>query len=321
MKIDNDQRQSLLNMAKLIGDEDASITQIAGLFPKEWEKVSKSATPLISTRNHQRIKEHLHVSQNNANLWTRKIIKSQHNPKVIKSALPHLAKSKLTKLAYQEYIDAAKTNNFALQTDFSFKDKFILKHFIKLPFLRVTPVRMWKFNFWWRFIHNKNLVINSLKSKGVYSLYSKDFVDGVARLLQSRDTHEIAAGDGTLTKFLKKSGANIAASDNNSWTHVVNFGSGVRNLDASEALSIYRPKVVICAWPPPQNGFEKNVFKTPEVETYILITSRHDYATGDTKAYAEQEDFAYRINTDLSKLLIPQEVEAAVVVFNRRTKA
>jgi len=320
MKNDNDPRQSLLNMAKLINDEDVSLTQIAGLFPKEWDKVSKSTTLLISTRNHTRIKEHLSTSQNNANLWTRKIIKSQNNPQVIKSALPHLAKSKLTKLAYQEYIDAAKTHNYTLKSEFSLKDKLILKHLIKLPYLRVVPISMWKFNFWWRFIYNKNLVINSLKSKGVYSLYSQDFIEGVARLLQNRDTHEIAAGDGTLTKFLRKTGCDISASDNNSWTHVVNFGSEVRNLDAKEALQIYKPKVVICAWPPPENDFEHRIFKTPEVDTYILITSMHDYATGDTKAYAEQEDFDYRVNSDLSKLLIPQEVEAAVVVFNRRTK-
>jgi hypothetical protein len=89
--------------------------------------------------------------------------------------------------------------------------------------------------------------------------------------------------------------------------------------DARTALRLHRPRVVICSWPPAGNDFEQHVFTTAEVEQYIMIGSRHQASTGNWAAYRNQTGFAFAEDPDLSRLVLPPEVDHAVYVFTRRS--
>lgn len=47
---------------------------------------------------------------------------------------------------------------------------------------------------------------------------------------------------------------------------------------------------------------------------YIVILSRHRFASGNWGAYEEQQDFALEHRRDLARLLLPPELECDVLV-------
>jgi len=49
-----------------------------------------------------------------------------------------------------------------------------------------------------------------------------------------------------------------------------------------------------------------------------VINSRHEFATGDRAAHAQQAGFTHTEDAALSKLVLPPELEAVVHVFVRR---
>jgi hypothetical protein len=74
---------------------------------------------------------------------------------------------------------------------------------------------------------------------------------------------------------------------------------------------------VICSWPPAGNDFEREVFRTPSVELYLVIGSRHAFASGDRQAYSQQSAFALREAPELGRLVLPPEIDPEVLVFER----
>jgi hypothetical protein len=132
---------------------------------------------------------------------------------------------------------------------------------------------------------------------------------------------EIAAGDGTLSRFLAARGAAIRATDDQSWSHAVTYPADVERLDAAAALSRHAPRAVLCSFPPPGNAFERKVFTTPSVELYVVVTTRHRFAAGDWGAYEAQDRFDWAEDRALSALVLPPELDPAVLVFRRKTRA
>jgi hypothetical protein len=59
------------------------------------------------------------------------------------------------------------------------------------------------------------------------------------------------------------------------------------------------------------------VFTTPNVELYVVIGSRHEFASGDWVAYEQQTDFTFAEDPMLSRLVLPPEIEPAVYVLRR----
>ena len=59
------------------------------------------------------------------------------------------------------------------------------------------------------------------------------------------------------------------------------------------------------------------MFATRSVQLYIVIGSRHRFAAGNWATYEEQTTFAFEERPDLSELVLPPELDAAVYVFRR----
>ena len=157
-----------------------------------------------------------------------------------------------------------------------------------------------------------------VQPRGIYCFYSRELVAALAELIAGRRCLEIAAGDGTLTGFLRERGVEVTASDNRAWHQQVEYPDWVVNEEARESLRRRSPEVVLCSWPPAGNAFERHVFRTPSVQLYVVIGSRHRFASGDWRAYEEQTTFELEERPDLARLVVPPELESALLVFRRR---
>lgn len=167
----------------------------------------------------------------------------------------------------------------------------------------------------WPLLTQKRRLLPLVMPEGIYCFYSAALVRRLARIVGDRPCLEIAAGDGTLTRFLRDAGVDVVATDDASWGH---DGDDVERLDAAAALRAHRPRVVVCSWPPPGNTFERRVFTTPGVEEYLLVTSRREHLAGDWAAYRSQQDFDMVEVPELSRLVLPPLAEGVVYRFTRR---
>ncbi|WP_306213729.1 methyltransferase domain-containing protein [Actinoplanes sp. RD1] len=184
--------------------------------------------------------------------------------------------------------------------------------------LERKPVPLAAFRAIWPLLRGqRRLLMPLVQPRGIWCFYSRPLIDRLAALVGDRSCLEIAAGDGTLSRFLADAGVRITATDDYSWNDSITFPESVLREDARTALRKHRPQVVICSWPPAGNSFEQYVFTTPTVEQYIVIGSRHEAATGNWAAYREQTDFALAEDPALGRLVLPPEVDHAVRVFTR----
>jgi hypothetical protein len=60
------------------------------------------------------------------------------------------------------------------------------------------------------------------------------------------------------------------------------------------------------------------VFTTRSVELYIVIGSRHQFAAGNWATYEQQTTFELEESFELSRLVLPPELDAAVYLFRRK---
>lgn len=181
------------------------------------------------------------------------------------------------------------------------------------------PVSLFLFRILWPLIWQRKFLMRSVEFQGIYCFYSKTLIRELAMMIGSKACLEIAAGDGTLSRFLKGQDIQITATDNRSWNFSINYPDIVLNCGAKEALQAYNPEIVLCAWPPKNNDFEKYIFQTESVQLYILIASHRESASGNWASYREQIDFTFAENIELSKMILPPELGSAVYIFKRIT--
>lgn len=183
--------------------------------------------------------------------------------------------------------------------------------------LERKPVSLAWFSAVWPLLTQKSYLMPLVEPRGIYCFYSRRLIKELARAIGDRPTLEIAAGDGTLSRFLAAEGVGITATDDHSWSHSIDFPEDVIDEDAVTALRTREPAVVVCSWPPAGNPFEAEVFRTPSVQLYVVIASEHAFASGNWAAYESQRDFTYQQDPRLSRLVLPPELEGAVYVFRR----
>jgi hypothetical protein len=183
--------------------------------------------------------------------------------------------------------------------------------------LERKPVSLRRFRLTWPLLTQRRRLLPLVQPKGIYCFYSGALVSALASLIDGRTCLEIAAGDGTLARFLRTAGVPVTATDDGSWGSVITYPADVVRQGAREALRAHAPAVVLCSWPPAGNPFERHVFATRSVELYVMIGSRHEFAAGDWRAYRSQTAFTWAEEPALSRLVLPPELDAAVYVFRR----
>jgi hypothetical protein len=180
------------------------------------------------------------------------------------------------------------------------------------------PVSMRAFRWLWPLIPERRRLMPLVMPRGIYCFYSRELIVALAERIGARACLEIAAGDGTLARFLNAVGAEVHASDDRSWSRAVTYPDDVEDLDAATALHERRPSVVLCSFPPPDNTFEQSVFQSASVDLYMVITTRHRFAAGNWGSYAHQTAFDLTDDKLLARLVLPPEIDPAVLIFRRR---
>jgi hypothetical protein len=250
--------------------------------------------------------------------WQRRVDKSHKNPKVLASALSSIVRARMAFLAAQRAVQAAALAGSSGRVRFGLWSGFLVQKLFFARGLVRKPVSMLAFRRWWPWVTQKRLLMPLVEPRGIYAFYSQELIRALAERIGDRACLEIAAGDGTLTRFLAEARVQIRATDDRSWSHAIKFPDDVERLDATQALARYQPKVVLCAFPPPRNTFERAVFRTPSVDLYVVLTTRHKFAAGDWAAYETQTDFALQSHGDLDRLLLPPMIDPQVLVFERK---
>jgi hypothetical protein len=285
--------------------------ELRNAFPAEWDAIEQELASAIGERDPARLHRLLTPPSAPGNRSLGKRDKAQLAQQAIKQ--------RMAALAMENYSLAIATGKTSGRIRFNLFNGLPAQWLLFKKGLERKPVSMFWFRLLWPLIWQKRYLMPLVESKGIYCFYSAPLVSELVRLVGGRTCLEIGAGDGTLTGFLRDCGADVTATDDFSWSHKIQYPPCVVRMDARSALRKYKPQVAICSWPPAQNTFEAEVFRTPSVELYVAILSRFRFASGNWDDYESQKAFSIERAPDLSRLVLPPELGSEVVVFRRRS--
>jgi hypothetical protein len=297
---------------------DANLQELMDRYPEIWRGVGPELVAAIEDGRSQRLIDYSAKAKSIEETWHYRIRRSRHNSRIIESAMSQLIKSRMALLAIDQCYQAAALGKASGKIRFNLINGHIIQKLLFSHHLTRKPASLKWFRFWWRFVSQKRLLMPLVQPKGIYCFYSQELIKELSALIGNRSCLEIGAGDGTLTRFLAEKGIRIYATDDYSWSRNVEYPKTVEKLSAKQALDKYQPQAVICSWPPPGNTFEQKVFSTRSVDIYIVIGSRYKFAGGNWDSYAAQDRFEWSIDRKLSSLVIPPELESAVLIFRRK---
>lgn len=286
-------------------------------FPGAWETAGARLVAALQTGRAEAVSRMVGEAAAEAALWVERLRRSGGNPKVAEAARPHLARARMLRLAVERTALAAASGQHGGRVRFGLWSGALVQRLLFARGLERKPASLRAFRLLWPLVAQKRILMPLVQPHGIYCFYSRELVRALAALIGDRPCLEIAAGDGTLARFLRGAGVAVTATDDQSWSHAVTYPAEVVRLDARAALKQHRPKAVLCSWPPPGNAFERHVFRQPAVELYVVVGSRHRFAAGDFEAYEAQREFAFERDDALSSLVLPPELDPAVYVFRR----
>ena len=296
-------------------------------FPDEWISVQKIMSEAADKGNTREL-DQLLKAQNKQNNTKRKAPK---NGKNLDPELAHYIRGQMLQKAVRNHGLSEVTGVKKGRVKLNFLNGFTIQKLLFSHDLVRKPVSLFWFRLIWPLVWQKKYLMPLVEPKGIYCFYSRQLIDALAKLIDGKSCLEIAAGDGTLARFLKKEGVSVTATDNGSWQNATpdentgEFNSGelegVVALDAKKSLQKYNTEVVICSWPPANNDFEKEVFKTLSVQLYIVIASRVKSASCNWADYKQQTDFSFEEDKTLGKMLLPPELGCTVYIFKRLPSA
>ncbi|PJJ06769.1 hypothetical protein CLU90_5740 [Janthinobacterium sp. 67] len=276
-------------------------------FPDEWITMEQELQAALSQRDSARLHHLLHPA-----------MPPGGNPRHARRELVRVAvRQRMAALTIEHYGMAAVTGKASGTMRFNLFNGWLAQRLLFRRDLERKAVPLLWFRLLWPLVWQKRLLMPLVTRKGIYCFYSDAFVRRVAEIIGERSCLEIAAGDGTLSRFLRQEGIQVRATDNYSWHDRISFPADVERLEAIAAIRKYAPEVVLCSWPPSQNNFEREVFQTASVRIYLVVVSIHHFASGNWSDYASQQSFAMEHRPDLARLLLPPELGCDVLLFRR----
>ncbi len=298
-----------------------SLDELCAKYPADWAAVQQEISAIVERGVAEELKVYLERLSAQAALPKSA---SGNAPKNREAVLSRFVRSRMAhesvkKLSFSVLAADAGAKKGKLRFDLI--NGYVAQKLLFSRALERKPVSLFWFRLIWPLVWQKQRLMPLVQPRGIYCFYSRALVKALAGMIASRSCLEIAAGDGTLARFLTDQGVRVTATDNHSWNNAVQYPAWLIKLDAREALTRYAPEVVICSWPPSQNDFERHVFDTPSVQLYIVIGSRHRFASGNWKDYEQQSAFDFEEDKRLAALVLPPELGPAVYVFRRKQHA
>jgi hypothetical protein len=287
-------------------------------FPEVREAVRREIAEIVAGGIAVELPEHLKRMSQAERLLKKQFYCRRGDKKIAAKLVRQLVRTRIAHLTIMQHLVSEATGIEKGKVRFNLLNGYLAQKLLFAEGLERKPVSLFWFRLLWPLLWQRRLLMPLVQPEGVYCFYSRQLVDALATLIGTRTCLEIAAGDGTLTRFLTDKGVRITATDDHSWKNEVKYPDFVVRRDAQEALREYAPEVVLCSWPPAGNTFEHRVFKTTSVQLYIVISSRHRFAAGNWDDYRQQSGFDHEEAKELSRLVLPPELDAAVQVFRRK---
>jgi hypothetical protein len=309
-------QQKFKSASKIVFGGLADIQSEEQNFQKEWKYADSRAVELMKSLPPDKLAEAIKSMEQSLNQKRNTLKSGNQGPKTMKKILLSAVDDRL--LLYQihsklktlvKHISAEKISKLDLWIAHKlFFNRYSVRRCPRLGIAKLV----------WRGIKNKGAIANLLLEHGIYCVYTREFISGLARLLKPYGKIlEVAAGDGALSSELGMTGIKVHSTDNKSWDKNIRYPDRVEERDASAALKIYGPQAVLCSWPPSGNAFEKHIFETTSVELYIAVVSLHEYAAGNFADYKKQSTFSMEEDADLCADLFPPESQHRVLIFRR----
>lgn len=299
-----------LQEIEFLNNPNLSFKQLSDAYPTLWKQLQA----VLKNEKEQEQKAFLNKTMQLFKHHQTKVQNSGGDPRVIKLSLPFLVRARLLMLAMEDMSKGMTKNN---------KLRFGIlggRVFNKLLFKkgRAKAASWFWTRFWWRFLPSRKMLMPAVQGKGISAFYSKALVSKVKDLIAGRSCIEIAAGHGDLSRYLQDRGVAIQATDDYSWEKYIEYPAEVEKLDAQSALRKYPSKVVLCAFPPPNNSFEAKVFEDPEVELYIVLGSREEGMCFNMRAYQSQKNFTMSEDPALASWMLPPSSNWVAYLFKRK---
>jgi hypothetical protein len=287
-------------------ERDPPLAEVRERFPDEWTRVQRELAQVVDADDVEAIKAYA------SRLAAPARVRDE------REAVRAIVRQRLAADALRQMGVAAATGVSSGKLRFGLVSGWLTQRLLfRGGGLERKPVSMRAFRVVWPLVRQKRFLMPLVEPRGIYCFYSRELVRELVDMIGDRSCVEIAAGDGTLARFLREAGADVVATDDYSWQKTRRAITDVVEQDARSALKERRPQVVICSWPPAGNPFEQSVFTTPSVELYVVIGSRSEFAAGNWTAYRAQDAFALTEDPKLSALVLPPESAPAVWVFRR----
>lgn len=297
----------------------SGLEELQSAFPEAWREVGEALVRATASGRIDALQALVEDAERAAAPLRARLAASHDEPRAAAAALPALARARMARLAVERAALAAASGRAEGTVRFGLWDGLLVQRLLFARGLERKPVSLPAFRLLWPLVRRRRILMPLVQPRGIWCFWSRALVRALARLAAGREVLELAAGDGTLARFLAAEGVPVRATDDHSWWKGGAAPAGVERLDARDALARHAPRVVLCSFPPPGNAFERAVFRTRSVETYVVLTTRHRFAAGDWDAYeaASGAGFAGGEEPALSRLLLPPEIDPAVLVFRR----
>jgi len=305
------------NVLKWLRSEP-SLDDLGAHFPELLESVRGEIAKIVASCAAAELPVYLKRLLSTEQLMKKKYHGSRGDKNVGAALVLQAVRTRMAHLAIKQHLIAEATGIDKGKVRFNLLNGYVAQKLLFVDALERKPVSMLLFRLLWPLLWQRKLLMPLVQPEGIYCFYSRQLVKALAALVGTRSCLEIAAGDGTLTRFLADCGVRITATDDYSWKHEVKYPGFVVRMDAREALREYTPEVVLCSWPPAGNAFEQLVFRTKSVKLYIVVSSRHRFAAGNWDHYLQQSAFEREEDEALSRLVLPTELDAAVYIFRRK---
>jgi hypothetical protein len=283
-------------------------------YPDIWTEVEQELGEAVAGRNHAG----LHALLNPAGVAEgvgKSRVSLKEQALVVRSAI----KQRMTALALERHSLAIVTGQTSGKVRFNLFNGLVAQRLLFARGFERKPVSLFWFRLLWPLVWQKRFLMPLVERKGIYCFYSGELVARLAALIDGRRALEVAAGDGTLSRFLQARGVRITASDDYSWPDRIRYPESVLRMDAVMALRQHAPEVVLCSWPPARNTFERDIFRTRSVRMYIVIGSQHRFASGNWADYEAQTQFTLERSDELSGQVLPPELGSQVLIFRRES--
>ncbi|WP_373973685.1 hypothetical protein NT239_08440 [Chitinibacter sp. SCUT-21] len=293
------------------------LTELAQAHPALWAQVRAELAAVYARQDAAEIKKLAQLAAQRIEP-SRTFLSGERDGRAFELFVTEQIRQRMTSLALRQYAFSSATGVKSGKVRFNlFNGLLAQRLFFERDLVR-KPVSMRAFKLIWPLLWQKRRLMPLVEQRGIWCFYSRELIAGLATLIAGRSVLEVAAGDGTLSRFLAAHGVPITATDDGSWQKVVQYPAEVQRLEAIEAIQRYRPEVVLCSWPPANNGFERQIFRQRCVQTYIVIGSHSRFLTGNWGDYEVQTGFDWQELPQLSRLVLPPQLQAGVWVFNRK---